>query len=102
MQDAKNWINTAREVEDRLSDALHEALIARFVDRRTSKLLKGVGAEAYMTATIKDNGDVLVDDQLIGELDGLKFTLTASGSELEAKALKAAAEKVVGPEVDRR
>ena len=102
VQDAKNWINTAREVEDRLSDALHEALIARFVDRRTSKLLKGVGAEAYMTATIKDNGDVLVDDQLIGELDGLKFTLTASGSELEAKALKAAAEKVVGPEVDRR
>ena len=102
VHNAKNWINSAREVEDRLSDALHEALIARFVDRRTSKLLKGVGAEAYMTATIKDNGDVLVDDQLIGQLDGLKFTLTASGSELEAKALKAAAEKVVSPEVNRR
>lgn len=98
---AKSWINTAREVEDRLSDALHEALIERFVDRRTSLLLKGIGAEAYMNATIKDNGDVLVDDQLIGQLDGLKFTLTASGSELEAKALKAAAEKVVGPEVNR-
>jgi len=102
VQGEKNWINAAREVEDTLSDALHEALIARFVDRRTSKLLKGVGAEAYMNATIKDNGDVLVDDQLIGQLDGLKFTLTASGSELEAKALKAAAEKVVSPEVDRR
>ena len=102
VQKERNWINTAREVEDRLSDALHEALIERFVDRRTSKLLKGIGAEHYMTATIKDNGDVLVDDQLIGQLDGLRFTLTNSGSELEAKALKTTAEKVVGPEVDRR
>ena len=102
VQKERNWINTAREVEDRLSDALHEALIARFVDRRTSKLLKGIGAEHYMTATIKDNGDVLVDDQLIGQLDGLRFTLTNSGTELEEKALKATAEKVVGPEVDRR
>ena len=101
VQHAKSWINLAREVEDRLSDALHEALIERFVDRRTSKLLKGIGPETYMNTTIKDNGDVFVDDQLIGQLNGLKFTLTASGSELEAKALKSAAEKVVGPEVDR-
>jgi len=101
VQDTKKWINTAREVEDHLSDALHTALIARFVDRRTNKLLKGIGATTFMTATIKDNGDVLVDDQLIGQLDGLKFTLSSSGSELEAKALQAAAEKVVGPEVDR-
>ena len=102
VQDEKNWVKTARKVEDNLSDALHEALIARFVDLRTSKLLKGVGPEAYMNATIKDNGDVIVDDQLIGQLDGLKFTLTASGSQLEAKVLKAAAEKVVSPEVNRR
>ncbi|MEP3890869.1 MAG: helicase-related protein [Hellea sp.] len=97
-----NWVNRAREVEDRLSDALHEALIERFVDRRTSKLLKGMGSETYMSARIKDNGDVFVDEQIIGHLEGLKFTLAQSNSELEAKALQAAAEKVVTPEVDRR
>ncbi len=101
VQNAKKWINSAREVEDHLSDALHTALIERFVDRRTNKLLKGIGPEAFMTATIRDNGDVLVNDQLIGHLDGLKFAPSASGSELEAKALQAAAEKIVAPEVNR-
>lgn len=98
----KTLANHAREVEDRLSDALHESLIARFVDKRTSKLLKGIGADAYMSATIKDNGDVFVDDLLIGQLDGLTFKPDASGSGLEAKALDAAAAKAVGPEIDRR
>ena len=98
----KTLANHAREVEDRLSDALHESLIARFVDKRTSKLLKGIGADGYMSATIKDNGDVLVDDLLIGKLDGLVFVPDASGSGLEAKALDAAAQQSVAPEIDRR
>ena len=102
MRPENNWVNRAREVEDRLSDALHEALIARFVDKRTSKLLKGMGSETYMSATIKDNGDVVVDDQIIGHLEGLKFTPSNSTSELEAKTVQAVAEKVVAPEVDRR
>jgi ATP-dependent RNA helicase SUPV3L1/SUV3 len=98
----KTLANHAREVEDRLSDALHASLIARFVDKRTSKLLKGIGADAYMSATIKDNGDVFVDDHLIGQLEGLTFKPDVSGSGLEAKALDAAAAKAVGPEIDRR
>ena len=99
---AQQWINHARKVEDRLSDALHEALTARFVDRRTRKLLKGIGADLDMSATIKDTGEVYVDDDLIGRLDGLKFTADASQGGLEAQALAAAAQKAVGPEVDRR
>ena len=99
---SEHWINHAREVEDRLSDALHEALTARFVDRRTRKLLKGIGADLDMSATIKDTGEVYVDDVLIGRLDGLNFTADASQGGLEAQALAAAAQKAVGPEVDRR
>ncbi len=102
MHNADQWINHAREVEDRLSDALHEALTARFVDRRTRKLLKGIGADLDMSATIKDTGEVYVDDDLIGRLDGLKFTADSSQGGLEAQALAAAAQKAVGPEVDRR
>jgi ATP-dependent RNA helicase SUPV3L1/SUV3 len=99
---AEHWINHAREVEDRLSDALHAALTARFVDRRTRKLLKGIGADLDMSATIKDTGEVYVEDDLIGRLDGLKFTADASQGGLEAQALAAAAQQAVGPEVDRR
>lgn len=102
MKNPDQWINHAREVEDRLSDALHEALTARFVDRRTRKLLKGIGADLDMSATIKDTGEVYVDDDLIGRLDGLKFTADTSQGGLEAQALAAAAQKAVGPEVDRR
>jgi len=78
-------------VEDRLSDALHEGLIARFVDRRTSTLLKGIGSGALMDASIKDDGSVFVDGHHIGQLDGLAFTRDANASDLEAKALEAAA-----------
>ena len=102
MQNQEHWINHARKVEDRLSDALHEALTARFVDRRTRKLLKGIGAELDMSANIKDTGEVFVDDVLIGRLDGLKFTSDTSQGDLEAQALAAAAQQAVGPEVDRR
>jgi len=102
MRDKNHWVNVAREVEDRLSDALHETLTERFVDRRTSKLLKGMGAKAYMNATIKDNGDVFVDDVLIGQLDGLSFTIDAASTGLEAKALEATAAQTVAPEIDRR
>ena len=102
MRNPDQWINHAREVEDRLSDALHEALTARFVDRRTRKLLKGIGADLDMSVNIKDTGEVYIDDDLIGRLDGLKFTADASQGGLEAQALAAAAQKAVGPEIDRR
>lgn len=102
MHDAKHWAGEARAVEDRLSDALHEGLIARFVDRRTSSLLKGIGSGTLMDASIKDDGSVFVDGHHIGQLNGLSFTRDANASDLEAKALEAAAVKAVTPEVDRR
>jgi ATP-dependent RNA helicase SUPV3L1/SUV3 len=102
MSNAQEWINRTRHVEDKLSDALHESLTARFIDRRTNALLKTIGAGKDMDVKILDDGQVTVDDHVIGQLDGLKFSLAESGSELENKALKSAAEKAVAPEVDRR
>ena len=102
MVEPDHWAREARAVEDRLSDALHEGLIARFVDKRTSKLLKSIGSGVDMEASIKDDGAVYVDDHLIGHLKGLSFERDASAKDLEAKALEAAAAKVVAPEVDRR
>lgn len=102
MAEPEKWASEARRVEDGLSDALHEGLIARFVDKRTSRLLRTIGAGADMTASIKDDGSVFVDDQMIGHLRGLQFTRDGGASDLEAKALEAAAGQAVSPEVDRR
>jgi len=94
------WIERTRDIEDRLSDALHEKLTAKFVDRRTRALLRGNGA--YMEATIKDDGEVWIEDHKIGSLTGLLFQVDESQSDLEAKALREAAEKAVAPEINRR
>jgi len=102
MSNAEEWINRTRHVEDKLSDALHESLTARFIDKRTNALLKTIGAGKDMDVKILDDGQVTIDNHVIGQLDGLKFNLAESASELENKALKAAAEKAVSPEVDRR
>jgi len=102
MQDAPYWIKHTRTVEDRLSDALHDNLVERFVDRRTHTLLKGMRGGSSMIAKVKDNGEVWVDDQKIGHLDGLNFKIETGASELETKALHATALKAVAPEIDRR
>lgn len=101
-RNSDHWIGYTREVEDRLSDALHESLIARFVDKRTSALLKGIGKGTPMETTIKDTGEVWVDGHIIGTLEGLTFRADTSASDLEAKALQATAAQAVGPEIDRR
>ncbi len=100
IEDAAYWVEKTRDIEDRLSDALHEKLTAKFVDKRTRALMRRNGA--YMEATIKDDGDVWVEDHKIGRLTGLLFELEESQSDLEAKALREAAEKAVAPEINRR
>src|SRR5262249_52001251 len=40
LKDPEHWQGVARAVEDKLSDALHERLTERFVDRRTSVLMR--------------------------------------------------------------
>jgi len=99
-EDTAYWVERTREIEDRLSDALHAKLTAKFVDRRTRALLRGNGT--FMEATIKDDGEVWVEDHKIGRLTGLLFELDESQTDLEAKALREAAEKAVAPEINRR
>ena len=99
---SENWINLTRSVEDRLSDALHTKLVTRFVDRRTSALLQGIGRDTPMNATIKPNGEVIAEDHIIGYLNGLVYAASASDTKEEVKALAAAAAQIVVPEIDRR
>jgi len=102
LEDVKHWRARTRAVEDRLSDALHERLIAKFVDRRTRALMKGLGARKFMDVKIDDQGEVSAEGHNIGRLDGLKFIPDSEASGAEAKALQTTAAQVVGPEIDRR
>ncbi len=91
VEDAAHWRGETRAVEDRLSDALHERLTQRFVDRRTSVLMRRLKQKEALVADVNENGEVTVEGQFVGKLEGFRFQLDASASADEAKTLKAAA-----------
>ncbi|VAW10343.1 ATP-dependent DNA helicase [hydrothermal vent metagenome] len=103
LKDASHWQERTRAIEDKLSDALHERLTQRFVDRRTSVLMKRIKDNETLLAGVSDDGDVTVEGEFIGKLDGLRFALdTASQNGVDTKALRAAALKVLAGELGQR
>jgi ATP-dependent RNA helicase SUPV3L1/SUV3 len=102
LADPAHWQGVTRGLEDRLSDALHEKLMARFIDRRTSVLMRQLGDRAEMLAGVAEDGTVTVEGHVVGRLTGLAFEAPKAGSSLEEKALRGAAQRAVGPEVARR
>ena len=87
----------ARGVEQKLSDALHRALAQRFVDRRTTVLMRQVGKDAgLLPVTLDENQVVKVDGEPIGSLRGFAFVVDADARHADRKLLLAAAEKYLG------
>ena len=102
LADPTHWQEKTREIEDRLSDALHERLTKRFVDRRTSVLMKRLRENAMLEAEISVNGDVFVEGHHVGQLAGFRFTLVAGTEGPDAKAVQAAAQKALALEFEAR
>jgi ATP-dependent RNA helicase SUPV3L1/SUV3 len=102
LDDPEHWQGIARAVEDKLSDALHERLAQRFVDRRTSVLLRRLRENAALETEITKTGDVVVEGHVIGHLSGFEFAPADSSGEPEAKALRGAAQKVLASEIESR
>jgi ATP-dependent RNA helicase SUPV3L1/SUV3 len=73
-KDGVHWQGETRAVEDRLSDALHEQLTQRFIDRRTSVLMKHLREDETGEVALEEDGGVLIAGELIGRLDGFRFT----------------------------
>ncbi len=96
------WQERTRAIEDRLSDALHERLTQRFVDRRTSVLMRRLRENAMLEAEITATGDVVVEGQHVGQLLGFRFAPDATASGEDAKAIRAAAQKSLAGEIERR
>jgi len=98
----EHWRERARLVEDRLSDALHERLMQRFVDRRTQALVKGLRDDKHLLAGVSAAGEVTVEGHYVGRLKGLTFEPDAQGKDLSARALRSAVLRALRPEMDRR
>jgi ATP-dependent RNA helicase SUPV3L1/SUV3 len=102
LADPEHWQGVTRAVEDKLSDALHERLTERFVDRRTSVLMRRLRENTSLETDISKTGDVVVEGHAIGRLDGFVFTPAASAAGSEARTLAGAAQKALAGEIDAR
>ena len=102
VDDETHWRGATRAVEDRLSDALHQRLTQRFVDRRTSVLLRRLKQKESLVAEVNDKGEVTVEDQFVGRLEGFRFSQDASSGPDEAKTLRQASLQALRPEFHLR
>lgn len=102
IDDDAHWRQATRAVEDRLSDALHGALTQRFVDRRTSILLRRLKQKENLVAEVNDKGEVNVAGEFVGRLEGFRFTQDKSANAEEAKTLSQAAQSALAPEFHLR
>ncbi|HUZ66151.1 MAG TPA: helicase-related protein [Beijerinckiaceae bacterium] len=100
--DPEHWQGVTRQVEDNLSDALHERLANRFVDRRTSVLMRRLRENGMLEAEVTATGDVLVEGQHVGSLHGFCFAADPQAAGDAARTLNAAAQKALASEIDGR
>jgi len=95
------WVERTKNLEDKLSDRLHEELTKSFIDKRASVLAQGLKQDITFKTEILENNKVLINNQFIGQLNGLKLELDLKVGALDTdiKSLKKAAKQNVEPEI---
>ena len=102
IDDADHWQERTRAIEDRLSDALHERLTLRFVDRRSSALTRRLKDRGELIAAVRGDGEVLVEGHGVGRIEGLRFVPDSEASDADGRTLHAAAMRALaGPIAER-
>jgi len=98
------WIESAKHIEDKLSDKLHAELTKSFVDKRMSVLSRSLKQDISLATEIKNENEVIIDGQYIGRLNGMKLDLDLKSGSLKTdiKSLKKAARQAIAPELMRR
>ena len=102
LENPAGWRERTREIEDRLSDALHERLTQRFIDRRTSILMKRLREKEDLMAAVSGQGEILVEGEYIGRLTGFNFVADSHDEGIHGRALRAASLKVIADEISAR
>jgi ATP-dependent RNA helicase SUPV3L1/SUV3 len=102
LDDPEHWQGRTRAIEDALSDALHECLTQRFIDRRTSALMRGLKEKDELVAEIAQDGAVEVEKHYVGRLQGFRFFPDAQAEGIHGKATRTAAAQVLSKELAMR
>ena len=98
LDNQQHWRSVSRDVEDRLSDALHDALTQRFVDRRTSVLMRGLKQKETLVAEVNNQGEVSIQGQYVGQLKGFCFEQDAPLEGSDPKTLRSACLAALAPQ----
>jgi len=98
------WIERTKHIEDKLSDILHQELTKSFVDKRISVLSRSLKQDITLATEIRNENQVIIDNQYIGRLNGLKLDLDLKSGSLKTdiKSLRKAARQAIAPELMRR
>ncbi len=99
---AEEWQERTRAIEDRLSDALHDRITQRFVDRRSASLVRHLAEQHTLLAAVTTDGEVRVEGHFVGTISGFRFAADPTAQGEEARMLLAAANRVLRPEIQRR
>jgi ATP-dependent RNA helicase SUPV3L1/SUV3 len=102
LADTRQWQERTRQIEDRLSDALHERLTQRFIDRRSAMLVRSLKGGGELMGAVRPDGEVLVEGHPVGRIRAFRFELDPDAAAEDARALLTAARRALRGEVDRR
>ena len=102
LADSDAWQEMTRGIEDRLSDALHARLTQRFVDTRAAMLIKRLKGGEDLMGAVRANGEVVVEGQTVGHLEGFRFDLDATVAKDDARPVLTAARHALSEEIPRR
>ncbi|UYN94775.1 MAG: hypothetical protein KIT25_22580 [Enhydrobacter sp.] len=102
IQRAMHWQERARAIEDKLSDVLHQRLTQRFVDRRAALLVRRLRDEGEMTTSVATAGEVTVEGEHLGRIEGFRFVPDTTENHADQKAVLSAALKALRQDLPTR
>ena len=104
VENSDYWVQLTKNIEDKLSDKLHDELTKSFIDKKISILSRSLKQDLVLDTEISNDNKIHIDGQLIGELKGLKFIIEVTSKTLDTdiKSIKKAARKGVEKELVKR
>ena len=104
VENSDYWVQLTKNIEDKLSDKLHDELTKSFIDKKISILSRSLKQDLVLNTEINDENKIYIDGQLVGELKGLKFLIEVTSKTLDTdiKSIKKAARKGVEKELIKR
>jgi ATP-dependent RNA helicase SUPV3L1/SUV3 len=104
LENADYWVQLTKDIEDKLSDKLHDELTKSFIDKKISILSRSLKQDLVLNTQINHENKIHIDGQLIGELKGLKFLIEVTSKTLntDIKSIKKATRKSVEKELIKR